>query len=75
MVCHYIVNIRLLLDGENDGINGLIDVIRKYSATQNMHIKKADEFHISLTKTVILRHHWINIFVNTLKTNIVNFKK
>lgn len=32
-----------------------------------------EDLHVSLTKTVILRHHWIESFINTMSSNIKNF--
>ncbi|KAJ8939036.1 hypothetical protein NQ318_012634 [Aromia moschata] len=57
------------------------DCIRELIATMkntipdNIGIKEADDFHISLTRTVILRHHWINEFVNSVKLATSSFKR
>ncbi|XP_018564065.1 U6 snRNA phosphodiesterase [Anoplophora glabripennis] len=58
---------------ENEGINELIDVIRK--CTHDVDIKKTDNFHISLTKTIVLKHHWISLFANSIRTKMACIKK
>lgn len=41
----------------------------------NVPLKPTDDFHISLTKTVILRHHWIELFVESIKERITTVKR
>lgn len=41
----------------------------------NVPLKPTDDFHISLTKTVILRHHWIDLFVESIKERITPVKR
>ncbi|XP_060535850.1 U6 snRNA phosphodiesterase 1 [Cylas formicarius] len=38
-------------------------------------VQRAYDYHISLTKTVILKHHWIKPFVDAIKTTFVGFNK
>lgn len=41
----------------------------------NVPLVLADRFHISLTKTIVLRHHWIEPFVQTIKERICSVKR
>jgi hypothetical protein len=50
-------------------------MINSSATSQNLHLKCFDDFHISLTKTVILKHHWIDSFIDTLKENISYFNR
>jgi len=42
---------------------------------KHLDLKISDDFHVSLTKTVILKHHWITSFVKTLKDSLEGFKR
>ncbi|KAJ8927871.1 hypothetical protein NQ314_019615 [Rhamnusium bicolor] len=59
---------------EHEGIKELILMIYN-KVPRNIELKKAEDFHISLTRTVILKHHWISSFVDSIKLNISHFKK
>lgn len=50
--------------------SGIEEIIPKH-----LGLKISDDFHISLTKTVILKHHWISSFVTTVKESLESFKK
>ncbi|XP_028131639.1 U6 snRNA phosphodiesterase 1 isoform X1 [Diabrotica virgifera virgifera] len=55
-----------------DHTEGVLELIHEIiAAIPNIPLISVDDFHISLTKTVILKHHWINSFVDgvRLKTN------
>uniref|UniRef100_A0A1B0DFX8 U6 snRNA phosphodiesterase 1 n=1 Tax=Phlebotomus papatasi TaxID=29031 RepID=A0A1B0DFX8_PHLPP len=41
----------------------------------NLELCEAQELHVSLTKTVILRHHWIESFVASLEKKFRNIRK
>ncbi|KAJ8924948.1 hypothetical protein NQ315_001113 [Exocentrus adspersus] len=60
---------------ENEGIKELIQFVRNYGVAHSIDIKKTEELHISLTRTLVLKHHWINLFVNTLKANLAHHRK
>ncbi|CAG9864653.1 unnamed protein product [Phyllotreta striolata] len=51
---------------QQDGVKDLVNEIIR-CAPESINLKPVDDFHISLTKTVILRHHWINPFVDSVK--------
>lgn len=56
------------------GLNEVVAYIKEI-VPKHIGIKQSDDFHISLTKTVILKYHWITSFVNTIKTSLGSFKK
>ncbi|CAG9818638.1 unnamed protein product [Phaedon cochleariae] len=59
---------------ECEGIMELLSVI-KDAIPSNIEVKQIDEFHISLTKTVILKHHWIDSFIDSLRKKTFQSKK
>ncbi|KAK2838460.1 hypothetical protein Q7C36_013274 [Tachysurus vachellii] len=46
----------------------LLDELRVCAAAHGVTLTRAEEFHISLSQTVILRHHWIQPFVQSLRS-------
>lgn len=40
-----------------------------------LNVQKVEDFHISLTKTVILKHHWIDSFTESIKNRTKHIKK
>ncbi|KAB0796418.1 hypothetical protein PPYR_10479 [Photinus pyralis] len=34
-----------------------------------------DNFHISLTRTVILKHHWIELFIKSVREKLSSFRR
>lgn len=36
----------------------------------NLKLYPVDDYHISLTRTVVLRHHWIQMFMTSIKSNL-----
>ncbi|KAI4472058.1 hypothetical protein MML48_1g03947 [Holotrichia oblita] len=50
-------------------VNNICDKLRAYA------FKPINDFHISLTKVVILRHHWITSFVTSIKENLTNINR
>lgn len=38
-------------------------------------LRPTDDFHISLTRTVVLRHHWIELFVQSVKDRLFSVKR
>ncbi|XP_055849923.1 U6 snRNA phosphodiesterase 1 [Episyrphus balteatus] len=39
---------------------------------KSIDLKQSENIHLSLTKTVILRHHWIKLFVKSLQETLVS---
>ncbi|XP_060784221.1 U6 snRNA phosphodiesterase 1 isoform X3 [Neoarius graeffei] len=46
----------------------LLGELRVCAAAHGITLTQAEEFHISLSKTVVLRHHWIQPFVQSLRS-------
>lgn len=57
------------LDESNEALKRLL-LSLKVAVASSIDLKYFEEYHISLTRTVILRHHWINLFVDTLKETL-----
>ncbi|KAL3275219.1 hypothetical protein HHI36_019988 [Cryptolaemus montrouzieri] len=53
----------------NHIIDWIIDFVPEVS------LNKVEDFHISLTRTVILKYHWIFPFMNTVKENTCNYSR
>ncbi|XP_050301754.1 U6 snRNA phosphodiesterase 1 [Anthonomus grandis grandis] len=56
------------------GVTDLLAFIQEI-VPENLDLKISDNFHISLTKTVVLKYHWITPFVQGVKENIKLFRK
>ncbi|KAL1518170.1 hypothetical protein ABEB36_001832 [Hypothenemus hampei] len=56
------------------GIEELCTYI-KSSIPKAMDLRICEDFHLSLTRTVILKHHWIESFVATIRQYLNGFKK
>ncbi|CAG9770916.1 unnamed protein product [Ceutorhynchus assimilis] len=56
---------------------GVVELFSHIEETvpKHLELKIADDFHISLTKTVILKYHWISAFVKSLQENLKHFRK
>lgn len=50
----------------------IIDFFQNYEQIQFHPI---DNLHLSLTRTIVLKHHWIGAFVESIKEILVNIKK
>lgn len=66
----------LFLGDLNDSILELQnDIINFCDKTINISLQKVPNIHISLTRTVVLRHHWIDQFIMTVKSKLIGFKR
>lgn len=52
---------------------GLIKTSIKDESSLEVH--PIDDFHMSLTRTIILRHHWINEFVRSVQKSLQNVQR
>lgn len=50
--------------------NELINVINSTNALESIKFHAIEDFHISLTRTVVLRHHWIDEFVRSIESTL-----
>lgn len=41
----------------------------------DIDLRPVDHLHISLTRTVILRHHWIESFIDLIRQNLSSVKR
>ncbi|KAJ8975046.1 hypothetical protein NQ317_010558 [Molorchus minor] len=57
----------------HEAVRDFISLIK--NSVPHIDLKEVDDFHISLTKTVILRYHWIDTFVNSIKSITSCFRK
>ncbi|XP_041046764.1 U6 snRNA phosphodiesterase isoform X1 [Carcharodon carcharias] len=53
----------------------LIDLLLTHLQVHKLPMARLAEFHISLSQTVVLRYHWINIFVESLKEKMSFFDR
>lgn len=61
---------------ENDTINALQNRLNQYAANKlNLSFRQFDAVHISLTRTLVLRHHWIELFVKAINSSLVDIRK
>lgn len=52
--------------------NGLLNVINSVEPLESIQFHPVDDLHISVTRTVVLRHHWIDEFVRSIENNLKN---
>nr|XP_033799452.1 U6 snRNA phosphodiesterase isoform X2 [Geotrypetes seraphini] len=50
----------------------LLDLLLTHTRTYGLSLVRMEEFHISLSQTVVLRHHWINPFVQSLRDRLLS---
>ncbi len=53
----------------------LIQLINMELKKFNFEMEAFDDFHVSLTKTVVLRHHWIEGFVASVRKQLDDVKR
>ncbi|XP_019895793.2 U6 snRNA phosphodiesterase [Esox lucius] len=58
-----------------EGFLELLDEMTKVAASHGISLIHTDEFHLSLSKTVILKHHWIQPFIKSLKTSLAHIRR
>lgn len=69
-------NYILLLVHENDEVAELQRKITDHLAADcQLEMHFTDQLHASLTRTVVLKHHWIDSFVESLKDAVPKVKK
>ncbi|XP_048371721.1 U6 snRNA phosphodiesterase 1 isoform X2 [Sphaerodactylus townsendi] len=61
-------------DAQEDFLD-LLQILHAHAQTHVASLTAAAEFHISLSQSVILRHHWINPFVQSLKERLSSFHR
>ncbi|XP_042637745.1 U6 snRNA phosphodiesterase [Orycteropus afer afer] len=53
----------------------LLDVLLPHAQTYIPQLVRMEEFHLSLSQSVVLRHHWILPFVQALKDRLTSFQR
>ena len=52
-----------------------MSLVTSVAVPEDIELKCFQDLHLSLTRTVILRYHWIDSFVSTLRDNLSHFTK
>lgn len=69
----------LLLDPKTDFIaklhDELLNQIKSTSTLETIEFHPIDELHLSLTRTVVLQHHWIDEFVRSVDYKLKTVNK
>uniref|UniRef100_A0A4W5MUV4 U6 snRNA phosphodiesterase 1 n=1 Tax=Hucho hucho TaxID=62062 RepID=A0A4W5MUV4_9TELE len=55
-----------------EGFLELLDEMTKVAGSNGISLTHTDKFHLSLSKTVVLRHHWIQSFIQSLRTGLAH---
>lgn len=58
-----------------EGFLELLDEMIVAVGAHSIPLTLCEEFHISISKTVILRHHWIQPFIQSIRTGLTQFQK
>lgn len=58
----------------SDGMRELISTVTN-NVPVALNVQRIENLHISLTKTVILKHHWIDIFIESIKSKTRHLNK
>ncbi|XP_065589392.1 U6 snRNA phosphodiesterase 1 [Cyrtonyx montezumae] len=53
----------------------LLELLVSHARTYVASLTAVEEFHVSLSQSVVLRYHWINPFVQGLKKRLVSFHR
>lgn len=68
--CHTPFWVSLCVDHPEDGFLELLEEMSRLTTTRGFQLTCSTEFHLSLSQTVVLRHHWIQPFVMSLQTGL-----
>lgn len=55
-------------DEPEDVFLELLDELEVCAAARGVALTRVEDFHVSLSQTVVLRHHWIQPFVQSLRS-------
>lgn len=53
----------------------LLDRMLSVAKAHGVVLSLQEEFHLSLSQTVVLRHHWIQPFMQSLRTGLTRCKR
>ncbi|XP_055048709.2 U6 snRNA phosphodiesterase 1 isoform X1 [Misgurnus anguillicaudatus] len=58
-----------------EGFVELLDKIIEAAGSHSISLTSCEEFHVSISKTVVLRHHWIQPFIQSIRTSLTQFRR
>ncbi|XP_068168205.1 U6 snRNA phosphodiesterase 1 [Antennarius striatus] len=58
-----------------EGFRELLDELLSVAGASGVVLSPQEEFHLSLSQTVVLRHHWIQPFTQSLRAGLVHCKR
>lgn len=53
----------------------ILEELVSVAQSHGIDLMQQEEFHLSLSQTVILRHHWIQLFTQNLKTGLTHCRR
>ncbi|XP_046889183.1 U6 snRNA phosphodiesterase isoform X2 [Hypomesus transpacificus] len=53
----------------------LLDEMLALAAAHGVPLSRAQDFHLSMSQTVVLRHHWIQPFIQSLRTGLSDCRR
>ncbi|KAM4012773.1 U6 snRNA phosphodiesterase 1 isoform 1-T2 [Anomaloglossus baeobatrachus] len=53
----------------------MLDELKSVARKHGVHLTTAEEIHVSLSHTVILRHHWIQPFIQSLREKLCTTRR
>lgn len=62
-------------DHPEDEFVELLEELLAVAKTHGVVLSPQEEFHLSLSQTVVLRHHWIQPFMQSLKKGLLNCRR
>ncbi|XP_053127569.1 U6 snRNA phosphodiesterase 1 isoform X1 [Hemicordylus capensis] len=69
------LQVRLFADEVQEDFGDLLQLLLLHARTYVASLTAVTEFHISLSQSVVLRYHWINPFVQSLKERLASFHR
>lgn len=63
------------LDDPEEAFLEVLNEMMVVAAAHGIPLALSEEFHLSLSKTVVLRHHWIQPFIQSIRTGVTHFQK
>lgn len=62
-------------DHPEEEFRELLDALLSVARAHGAVLTPQEEFHLSLSQTVVLRHHWIQPFTQSLRAGLVHCKR
>lgn len=62
-------------DHPEDEFFELLQELISISKAHGVDLSPQEEFHLSLSQTVVLRHHWIQPFTQSLRKGLLNCRR